>query len=367
MTFLELTGIEKRFGDVVAVEDFHMRAERGEFVSFLGPSGCGKTTTLRMIAGFEQPTAGTILLDGVDITHRPPNQRNVGMVFQSYALFPNMTVADNIGFGLKVRRRPKESIRRRVEELLTLIHLTGRGSRYPYQLSGGQQQRVALARALAIEPQVLLLDEPLSALDAKIRVALRTEIRAIQRQLGITTVYVTHDQEEALSLSDRVVVMSDGRIEQTGSPSEIYNFPATSFVASFVGTLNLLDCRVIDSSSGRLVAAGQEIRTAGPIAGAAAGSIVSVALRPESIALGDGPSGANRLRGTIQDVSFLGSIVRIRIRLGDGPSVSLDTFNDPNLTLPAIGEVVTVFVPPEACLVLEKPAAPTVADAASEA
>src|SRR6202795_209651 len=221
----------------------------GEFFSFLGPSGCGKTTTLRMIAGFEQPTAGTITIGGTDITHRPPNRRNIGMVFQSYALFPNMSVADNIGFGLKVRKRPKDQIRKRVGELLEMINLPNKGDRYPWQLSGGQQQRVALARALAIEPQVLLLDEPLSALDAKIRVALRTEIRSIQRQLGITTVYVTHDQEEALSLSDRVVVMSEGRVEQIGAPADIYNFPATPFVASFVGTLNLLAVGVIDAAA----------------------------------------------------------------------------------------------------------------------
>ncbi|HET9614411.1 MAG TPA: ABC transporter ATP-binding protein, partial [Candidatus Limnocylindrales bacterium] len=218
MSFLELAGVRKAFGLTVAVEDFNLVAEKGEFVSFLGPSGCGKTTTLRMIAGFERPTAGRIAVDGVDITWRPPNQRNVGMVFQSYALFPNMTVADNIGFGLRVRKRPKAEIGKRVTELLGLIHLEGRGDRYPWQLSGGQQQRVALARALAIEPQVLLLDEPLSALDAKIRIVLRKEIRSIQRQLGITSVYVTHDQEEALSLSDRIVVMSEGHIEQIGTP-----------------------------------------------------------------------------------------------------------------------------------------------------
>ncbi len=232
----------------------------GEFVSFLGPSGCGKTTTLRMIAGFERPTSGTITVGDKDITNKPPNQRDVGMVFQSYALFPNMTVADNIGFGLKVRKKPKADIDKRVTELLGLIHLEDRGGRYPWQLSGGQQQRIALARALAIEPQVLLLDEPLSALDAKIRIVLRKEIRAIQRQLGITTVYVTHDQEEALSLSDRVVVMSDGRIEQIGTPSQIYNFPSTAFVASFVGTLNLVNAHVIDASTGRLSLDGQEIR-----------------------------------------------------------------------------------------------------------
>jgi putative spermidine/putrescine transport system ATP-binding protein len=261
VTFLELSGVRKVFGEAVAVQDFHLSAQRGEFVSFLGPSGCGKTTTLRMIAGFELPTAGQITLDGEDITYKSPNQRHVGMVFQSYALFPNMTVAANIGFGLRIRKRPKDEIAAKVKELLGLIHLDARGDAYPYQLSGGQQQRVALARALAIEPTVLLLDEPLSALDAKIRVALRQEIRAIQRQLGITTVYVTHDQEEALSLSDRVVVMSEGRIEQIGTPSDIYNFPATSFVASFVGTLNLVRAGVIDPSAGRLSIDGQEIRT----------------------------------------------------------------------------------------------------------
>ena len=356
MGFLELSHVKKRFGAFVAVEDFELITERGEFVSLLGPSGCGKTTTLRMIAGFEYPDSGSIKVDGKEITNLPPNKRNVGMVFQAYALFPNMTVASNVGFGMRVKKQSKDAITKRVGELLEMIHMPEKADRYPYQLSGGQQQRVALARALAVEPQVLLLDEPLSALDAKIRVALRNEIRAIQRQLGITTVYVTHDQEEALSLSDRVVVMSDGRIEQIGSPSEIYNFPATSFVASFVGTLNLLAARVVDPSAGRLAVEGQEIRAAKPISGARSGEIVSVALRPESISLEEGPEGTNRLRGPVVDVSFLGSIVRLRIRLGDGPTVSLDTFNDPNLTLPPIGEAVTVSFPPEASLVLDQPA-----------
>ena len=359
MAFLELNGVQKRFAGVTAVEDFNLAADRGEFVSFLGPSGCGKTTTLRMIAGFELPTTGSIAIDDVDITYRPPNRRNVGMVFQSYALFPNMTVADNIGFGLRIRKRSKDAIRKRVGELLELIHLEGRGDRYPWQLSGGQQQRVALARALAIEPQVLLLDEPLSALDAKIRVALRKEIRAIQRQLGITTVYVTHDQEEALSLSDRVVVMSEGRIEQIGAPADIYNAPATSFVASFVGTLNLLDARVIDAAAGRVSIEGQEIRTGKPITAASDGGVVGIALRPEAIDLGDASDGQNRLRGSVEDISFLGSIVRIRLRLGDSASsISLDTFNDPKLAVPGIGESVTVSFAPSAGFVLDKPVVP---------
>ena len=252
MPFLELKSLTKSFGATLGVASINLAVERGEFISFLGPSGCGKTTTLRMIAGFEQPTSGQILMEETDITNRRPNQRNIGMVFQAYALFPNMTVAGNIGFGLKVAGRPAQEIQGRITELLHLIGLAQMGERYPWQLSGGQQQRVALARALAIRPQLLLLDEPLSALDAKIRVSLRNEIRAIQRQLGITTIYVTHDQEEALSLSDRVVVMNRGRIEQVGSPFEIYNFPQTHFVASFVGTLNVLPAQVIDVTNGIL-------------------------------------------------------------------------------------------------------------------
>ena len=361
MSYLELTSVRKAFGELVAVEDFNLGADRGEFVSFLGPSGCGKTTTLRMIAGFEQPTSGSIVLDGTDITYRPANRRNVGMVFQSYALFPNMTVADNIGFGLRVRGQPRAQIRSRVAELLELIHLPDRADRYPWQLSGGQQQRIALARALAIEPQVLLLDEPLSALDAKIRVTLRHEIRAIQRQLGITTVYVTHDQEEALSLSDRVVVMSEGRIEQIGTPFEIYNFPATAFVASFVGTLNLVAAGVIDAASGRLSLDGQEVKTAKSVTEAGSDGRVTLAVRPEGISLGEGPEGANRLHGIVNDISFLGSIVRLRVRLGDGTGpatgqtgtvIALDTFNEPHLTLPPVGGRVTISFPHEACFVL---------------
>jgi putative spermidine/putrescine transport system ATP-binding protein len=212
MSFLVLQGVRKQFGTTVAVAQFDLEIARGEFVSFLGPSGCGKTTTLRMVAGFEQLTAGNIILDGVDISATPPNKRNIGMVFQSYALFPNMTVADNIGFGLMVAGRPKAEIHARVGEMLDLIAMPEYTGRYPYQLSGGQQQRVALARALALQPQVLLLDEPLSALDAQIRDNLRQEIREIQRRLGITTIYVTHDQQEAMALSDRIVVMSNGRV-----------------------------------------------------------------------------------------------------------------------------------------------------------
>jgi len=381
MTFVQLDGIQKRYpGGVTAVEHFDLSAERGEFVSFLGPSGCGKTTTLRMIAGFEQPTAGTIHVDGVNMTGTPPNERNVGMVFQSYALFPNMTVAGNIGFGLKIRRRPKADIDRRVGELLELIHLEGRGDRYPWQLSGGQQQRVALARALAIEPTVLLLDEPLSALDAKIRVALRHEIRQIQRQLGITTVYVTHDQEEALELSDRIVVMSEGRIEQVGTPFEIYNFPATDFVASFVGTLNAIEAKIVDAAAGRLSLAGHEVRTTSTLSGST-GKAVTVALRPEMIALAtpdgsnvvavsalEGASVTNRLPATVVDVAFLGSVVRVHTTVGpEETPVYVDTFNNPNLAVPPAGSPVVLSFPPEGCLVLGRDAVPDRTDALAAA
>jgi putative spermidine/putrescine transport system ATP-binding protein len=351
MAFLELKKVQKRFAATTAVENFDLSVERGEFVSFLGPSGCGKTTTLRMIAGFETPSSGTIAINGSDITTRPPNQRNVGMVFQSYALFPNMNVADNIGFGLRVAKKPAADIKKRVQEMLTLIHMPKFGDRYPYQLSGGQQQRVALARALAIQPQVLLLDEPLSALDAKIRVSLRNEIRAIQRQLGITTIYVTHDQEEALSLSDRVVVMSEGRVEQIGTPFQIYNFPQTPFVASFVGTLNQLCGQVVDAASGRIVIDGQEILAAKPVENHKAGDWISAAVRPEIISLDDSTGERNCMRGMVEDINFLGSIVRIRVRFKDN-AIYFDKFNNPHLTLPQRGSTVTLTFPREAVLVM---------------
>jgi putative spermidine/putrescine transport system ATP-binding protein len=349
MAFLDLVALQKRFADTSAVEDFNLEVARGEFVSFLGPSGCGKTTTLRMVAGFEVPTAGKILLDGVDIANRPPNQRNVGMVFQSYALFPNMTVGQNVGFGMMVAKKSKVETTARVKEMLGLIRMADLIDRYPYQLSGGQQQRVALARALALQPAVLLLDEPLSALDAKIRVELRSEIRRIQQQLGITTIYVTHDQEEALSISDRVVVMNAGRMEQVGPPFEIYNFPKTSFVASFVGTLNQLRCTVVDASKGQLSFDGQTFSTATPIR-VPNDSTVVAALRPEELHFGRF-DGENQLTGTVETVTFLGAIVRMRLRLG-ASLVTLDALNERRLTLPEVGQSQTVSFPPHACWVM---------------
>jgi putative spermidine/putrescine transport system ATP-binding protein len=348
MSFLELTHIQKSFAGTVAVEDFTLSVSQGEFVSFLGPSGCGKTTTLRMIAGFEVPTAGQIMLNGNDLTFLPPNKRNVGMVFQSYALFPNMTVAENIGYGLKIAGKTKPEIAARVSEMLALIHLEDFGKRYPNQLSGGQQQRVALARALAFQPQVLLLDEPLSALDAKIRVELRHEIRRIQQQLGITTVYVTHDQEEALSLSDRIVVMSQGKMEQVGTPGEIYNFPTTEFVARFVGQINLLPVEVQDPAQG-VVRIGSQVLRAGQF-GHLNGKPVRLAVRPEELNPGF-VDGANNLSGTVDTITYLGSIVRIRVDV-EGQPISLDVFNERRLKMPSLGESFQVNFPVDACWLL---------------
>jgi putative spermidine/putrescine transport system ATP-binding protein len=351
MPYVELIDIDKRFGRHTAVESFNLQIREGELVSFLGGSGCGKTTTLRMIAGFETPSAGRIRINEEDIIDVPPNRRGVGMVFQNYALFPNMTTRQNIGFGLKVGGTAAAEVGRRVNEMLALIHMEDYGARFPHQMSGGQQQRVALARALAARPRVLLLDEPLSALDAKIRARLRGEIRAIQQQLGITTIYVTHDQEEALSISDRIVVMRDGKIEQTGTPFEIYNRPATAFVASFIGSLNLLSATVIEPAEGMLAVDGQRIITAGPITGAA-GRVVRLSLRPEMISLSNGRAESNHLTGTLSNVVFLGSIVRLVVRTGDN-ELFLDTFNNPHLALPAIGSRVTAGFPREACILLK--------------
>jgi putative spermidine/putrescine transport system ATP-binding protein len=354
MAFLDINKISKSFSkDSYAVKEFDLHVEKGEFVSFLGPSGCGKTTTLRIVAGFEIPTGGSVIMNGEDITNRFPNQRNVGMVFQAYALFPNLTVAENIGFGLMIAKRPKAEIKKTVEEMLNLIHMTDYGNRYPFQLSGGQQQRVSLARALAIHPQVLLLDEPLSALDAKIRVVLRAEIRAIQRQLGITAIYVTHDQEEALSISDRVVVMNTGLIEQVGPPFEIYNYPRTEFVAQFVGILNSLSAQVVEASTGRMILDGQEIVAGHPLNGARQGDTVMIALRPEGLSFQSDMKKANNLKCIVETITFLGSVVRVSLRLGEA-MINMDTFNNPYLELPKIGDTVQIACSAEAVLVLDE-------------
>jgi putative spermidine/putrescine transport system ATP-binding protein len=352
MTHLTLSNITKQFAGTAAVENFNLEVEKGEFVSFLGPSGCGKTTTLRMIAGFEIPTTGTVTIDDADITDKAPNQRNVGMVFQAYALFPNMTVSQNIGYGLRIRRESKAAIKKTVEEMLALIHLEQKGNSFPHQLSGGQQQRVALARALAIHPQVLLLDEPLSALDAKIRVSLRAEIRAIQRKLGITAIYVTHDQEEALSISDRIVVMYEGKIEQVGTPFEIYNFPQTAFVASFVGTLNTTTAEVVDPVKQLLQMEGIQLETAEGLDGKQKGDKVSIAIRPERFNFIAQERKANILDCKIENITFLGSVVRIQVLIGT-TRFNMDTFNNPFLELPKIGDKAQITCSREAVLVLK--------------
>ena len=341
MAFLELTHIKKSFGDIHVVHDFNMQIEKGEFVSFLGPSGCGKTTVLRMIAGFETPTAGTLSINGKDQRALKPNQRNIGMVFQAYALFPNMTVHDNVAFGLKVAGMAKPDIDKRVKEMLALIKLDHLAGRYPYQMSGGQQQRVALARAIAVKPQVLLLDEPLSALDAKIRVSLREEIRAIQQQLGITTVFVTHDQEEALSISDRIVVMNAGRADQIGTPFEIYNKPATRFVASFVGTLNLIEGKVVDPDSNRIMIGDQGVTLKQSVTAYKPGDTVSLALRPEAGSLAESAKGDTALTGEVSSAHFLGSVIRTRMNVA-GNTISFDMFNSPGMMPPSVGEKVTL-------------------------
>jgi putative spermidine/putrescine transport system ATP-binding protein len=352
MAHLSLSHISKQFVGTAAVENFNLDVEKGEFVSFLGPSGCGKTTTLRMIAGFEVPTSGKVAIDDVDITNKAPNQRNVGMVFQAYALFPNMTVAQNIGYGMRIHKEPKDAIKERVTEMLALIHLEKKGDSYPHQLSGGQQQRVALARALANKPQVLLLDEPLSALDAKIRVLLRAEIRAIQRKLGITAIYVTHDQEEALSISDRIVVMYEGKIEQVGTPFEIYNFPQTAFVANFVGTLNTTTAEVIDPARNLLQIDDFQMEASEGLEGRQKGDKVTIAIRPERINFLAQEKKANILDCKIENITFLGSVVRIQVLVGSN-RFYMDTFNNPFLELPKIGDKAQITCSREAVLVLK--------------
>jgi putative spermidine/putrescine transport system ATP-binding protein len=351
MSFLDLSHLEKAFGAVRVVKDFNLTIEKGEFVSLLGPSGCGKTTVLRMVAGFEQPSTGSISIEGRDVVGLKANQRKIGMVFQSYALFPNLTVADNVAFGLKIAGMRRAEADARVAEMLKLIGLPDLGARYPFQLSGGQQQRVALARALAPRPRVLLLDEPLSALDAKIRVSLRTEIREIQRELGITTIFVTHDQEEALSISDRIVVMNGGIAEQVGSPFEVYNHPATRFVATFVGTLNTFDAKVEDGDRGLVSIAGTPVALPEAVK-ARAGETISVALRPERIHLGRGEGRDVVLPATIEEVHFLGSVIRLRARAA-GQAIALDTFNRADVPPPAVGSQAEISLSAKDVIVLQ--------------
>jgi len=358
MAFLELENITKYFGRNTAVDHIHLAVEHGEFVTLLGPSGCGKTTILRMVAGFEVPSEGNILLDGDDITQRAASKRPMGMVFQSYALFPHLTAEQNIAFGMSIKHQPKDVIKQRCAELLELVGLGDKGRSYPHQLSGGQQQRVALARALAVEPKVLLLDEPLSALDAKVRISLRNEIRRIQQQLKMTAIYVTHDQEEALAISDRIAVMAKGRIEQLDQPEEIYSNPRTIFAASFVGSSNQFR-GVLESAAQGLCRVDNQLLHVSPTPELKDGESVLVLVRPEEVTLqvageqDDGSSSTvvNGIVGVIDLRTFLGPFTRFHVRTDAGNSLTADIPSQQARDNFVAQRVLLTF-PPEACQVL---------------
>jgi putative spermidine/putrescine transport system ATP-binding protein len=339
---VEFRGLRRAFGPTTALDGLDLAVRPGELLALLGPSGCGKTTALRMLAGFEHPDAGAVLVDGEDVTGVPAHRRDAGMVFQSYSLFPHLNALDNVAFGLRMRGVGKAERHARAQELLELVGLPEHGSRYPHQLSGGQQQRIALARALALRPRVLLLDEPLSALDAKVRLTLREEIRRLQQELGITTLFVTHDQEEALSMADRVAVMRDGRLEQCAEPAELYARPATAFVAEFVGTMNRLPGRIGDDASVVSVL-GATLPVDGPAA--APHTDVDVLVRPENIRLAAGDG-----EGTVVAATFLGATTRLTVRLAGGTEVKADLSTHDAAAFPA-GAPVAVSLPDRPVLV----------------
>lgn len=309
---IELDGVGKKYGDRYAIRGISLSVGQGEFLSIVGPSGCGKTTILRLVAGFIRPDEGVVRIGGSDMDGVPPNRRRVGIVFQNYALFPNMTLSENVAFGMKAQKRPEPEIRRRVAELLEMVGMADRAGALPRQLSGGQQQRIALARALAIEPRVLLLDEPLSALDAKVRNSLRFEIKRIQRESGITMLYVTHDQEEALSISDRVGLMNRGKLEQVGTPLELYSAPSSLFAADFIGVNNIL--RGTWDGAGGFTWNGRVLRAGGDVPAGPA----TLTIRPEHLSPADGDgAGDNVLEGVVQGKIFLGPVTRVACGVGD--------------------------------------------------
>ncbi len=323
-SLLKLQDIVKRFGDLTAVNRVSLDIHRGRLVTFLGPSGCGKTTLLRIISGFSPPDEGRVLLDGEDITRVPPNARDTAMVFQNYALFPHMTVTDNIAFGLRILKKPKKEVAGEVERLLVLMQMEGLGERRPHQLSGGQQQRVALARALSLHPKILLLDEPLSNLDANLRLLMRTEIRKLHRRLGLTIVFVTHDQEEAMSLSDELVVMDQGVVKQIGTPTEIYEQPVDDFVARFIGHINFLPCEVVDVREGKLTlrTCHGELRVEPTPSPVSAGDRLKAVIRPESIDIAAADerregAEANVISGRVEVAMYIGAIIRYTVSCGD--------------------------------------------------
>jgi len=362
-----LVDLVKRFADVTAVAGINLSMPSGEFFSLLGPSGCGKTTTLRLIAGFERPDEGQILLDDEDMVQTPPHKRNVNTVFQNYALFPHLTVAENVGFGLRYKEGSKQEAKKRIGESLELVRLSGLERRRPSQLSGGQQQRVALARALILNPAVLLLDEPLGALDAKLRKALQIELKTLQEEIGITFIYVTHDQEEALTMSDRLAVMSNGRVEQVGTPSEVYEEPTTAYVADFLGVSNLMDARAdgggmdgrarIQLGEFELVAAQGDTDARGD---------VKVTIRPERVRIEPhGTVGQNHIPGMVERVVYVGSIMQVILHLAPGQTLQAWVQNLGEALPYRQGESVAVNLPVDALRVLIDTSTPVAAPEAS--
>lgn len=356
MAFLELIDIAKYFGNVAAINNVTLPIQQGEFLTLLGPSGCGKTTLLRMVAGFETPDSGSILLNGEEIVGRPANKRPMGMVFQSYALFPHMTAEQNIAFGMQMQRKSREHIKQRCAELLELVGLGELGSRYSHQMSGGQQQRVALARALAVEPQVLLLDEPLSALDAKVRISLRNEIRRIQQQLKMTAIYVTHDQEEALSMSDRIAVMAKGKIEQLDTPEKIYSDPQTAFSATFVGNSNQFRGSIESASQGISRIGGSEQRISFvPQPQLHDGENILIVVRPEDITVkhqsAEAENSSNAITGEIELRTFLGPFTRLHVRIDRETLLTADIPNQQAHEYQT-GQTVVLGFAAQACKVL---------------
>jgi len=343
MATVRLEGVSKHYGTVRALDALDLTIEEGELLALLGPSGCGKTTTLNVIAGFAVPDAGRVLIDGADVSAAPPHARGLGVVFQSYALFPHMTVAENVAFGLRERRVPRREIEARVADALALVRLPGAGDRRPSHLSGGMQQRVALARALVIRPRVLLLDEPLAALDRKLREEMRGELREIQRRVGITTVFVTHDQQEALGLSDRIAVLNAGRLEQLGAPREVYERPATGFVADFIGASSAVDGVLVDSTTVELAAGVRlPVRLARP---RETGARVRLSIRPEAVEVPSGHGAA--VAATVHSVTYLGDHCEVWLEMAGGTRI-LATVRGETRLQP--GESVPVRLPPEALL-----------------
>lgn len=342
---LELKNVKKVFEKdgmkLTAVDDTSLSVEKGELVTFLGPSGCGKTTTLRMIAGFERPTSGSITFGGRDMTNVPVNKRGIGFVFQNYALFPHMTIYNNVAYGLKARKESNEEIKKKVEEALALVSLSGTENKYPNELSGGEQQRVALARVIVMDPALLLMDEPLSNLDAKLRIHMRTEIRRIQKKLGITCLYVTHDQAEALTVSDRIMVMSRGKVEQIGTPQEIYSSPSSAFVADFIGQANTIECSVTDCSGGAVRAvlpSGDTVRGK-TRESFSSGDKTILVVRPENIAVGD--SGVYGIKAEVKSAVFVGSHIDYELISG-GKLIKASVDFKPDMTLYSASDKVTI-------------------------